>query len=172
MRIPDGDPGRAWAPTGIGETDSKIDTMTQNPALSIQDAVAANPDADKTLNVAGRGRPEREPRDAARRILSRQHFGAQLRSLREGVDLSLSRAAALAGLNSSRKLSQYETTCYPPGEVVERLAPHYGVEPRELAEMVLRHSDPSLFQAITGKPGYEPPLRDIEHFMAFKKPNN
>lgn len=139
-------------------------TATQNNA--IQQAVTDNPDADKHLRVQSRGRPERNPVEAARRILRRKHFGARMRELREGASLTLSGAASMSDMTSPRKLSQYETTCYPPGDVVVKLAPLYGVTVKDLSELVLSHSDPALFEAMTGRPGYEPPKGDIRALVA------
>lgn len=140
--------------------------MTATHNNPIQQAVTDNPDADKDLRVQTRGRPERDPIEAARRILRRKHFGARMRELREGASLTLSGAASMSGMTSPRKLSQYETTCYPPGDVVVKLAPLYGVTEQALSELVLSHSDPSLFEAMTGRPGYEPPKDDIRAFVA------
>ncbi|MBW3243625.1 helix-turn-helix domain-containing protein [Epibacterium sp. DP7N7-1] len=139
-------------------------TATQNNP--IQQAVTKNPNADKKLKVQTRGRPERDPFEAAQRILRRQHFGRRMRELREGASLTLSGAASMSGMTSPRKLSQYETTCYPPGEVVVKLAPLYGVTVCALSELVLSHSDPALFEAMTGRPGYEPPKEDVRQFVA------
>ena len=139
--------------------------MKESQPSTIREAAITYANADSAFGVKGRGRPEREPSVAARSFLQRQHFGERLRELREGANLTLSGAANLAGLNSPRKLAQYETTCYPPGDVVVRLAPHYGVDVRELAEMVLSHSDPVMFRSLTGHAGYEPSKRMIEEYL-------
>lgn len=75
----------------------------------------------------------------------------------------------LAGMKSPRKLSQYETTCYPPGDVIVKLAPIYGVTAQDLAALVLSHSDPELFEAMTGKAGYEPSSYQINAFLRKKR---
>ncbi|MCW3782548.1 helix-turn-helix domain-containing protein [Defluviimonas salinarum] len=133
--------------------------------MTIPEAVTAYASAGQEYHVQSRGRPERKPEEAAKRILRRKRFGNRLRELRETAGLTLSRAAQLAGMSSPRKLSQYETTCYPPGDIVARLAPHYGVEERDLAAMVLSHSDPILYQGITGTPGYEPHPDEIADYL-------
>ncbi|MCE6958794.1 helix-turn-helix domain-containing protein [Cereibacter sphaeroides] len=136
----------------------------------MKDVLTVYPDADLVFNVQNRGRPERNPRETAIRILCRQAFGKRMRELRDGADLSLSRAASLAGIASARKLSQYETTCYPPGDIVLRLAPHYGVKPKQLCELVLSHSDPEMYLGLTGRRGYEPSEEEIEAFLANPNP--
>ena len=129
--------------------------MSEREDFSIPDAATTYGEADHDYLVQGRGRPERNPRESAIRNLRRRAFGRRLRELRLAANLTLSRAAALSGMSSPRKLSQYETTCYPPGEIVRSLSRHYGVTERELADLVLRHSDPTLYAAITGQPGFE-----------------
>ena len=133
--------------------------------LTMRNLLEVYPDADLAYNVQSRGRPERDPRDAALRVLRRKAFGQRMRALRENVGLSLSRAATLAGIASARKLSQYETTCYPPGDIILRLAPHYRVKPRVLCELVLSHSDPELFLGLTGRKGYMPSEDEIRRFF-------
>ncbi|MEY8800275.1 helix-turn-helix domain-containing protein [Leisingera sp. XS_AS12] len=139
--------------------------MTASKNAAIVDCVSANPTADQDYRVQARGRPERDPVETARRILRRKHFGNRMRELRNGASLTLAQAANLAGVTSPRKLSQYETTCYPPGEVIVGLAPHYGVSEKDLAGLVLAHSDPDLFKALTGNAGYEPSRADIAAFI-------
>jgi len=121
--------------------------------------------SEDNFHVQSRGRPERNPRESALRNLRRKEFGKKMREMREAAGLSLSRAAALAGIASARKLSQYETTCYPPGDIIVRLAPFYGVKPRQLCSLVLSHSDPELYAGITGKEGYAPSDAEIEAYL-------
>ncbi|MFG6083422.1 helix-turn-helix domain-containing protein [Paracoccus litorisediminis] len=116
------------------------------------------------FSVQGRGRPERHPVDAARRALRREKFGRELRELRIEAGLTLQTAADTAGLSSARKLAQYETTCYPPGEVLISLAPIYGTTQDELGWKLLRHSDPALYRSIRGEEGYEPTDLEIQHY--------
>lgn len=144
------------------EVDQLMSPQTKNP---IQAAVCENPSAEREHPVKTRGRPERDPVEAARRILRRQHFGSRLRELREGAGLTLSGAAVAAGMSSPRKLSQYESTCYPPGDVVVTLAPLYGVTEKDLADLVLSHSDPALFTSMTGRAGFEPSAEAISDFL-------
>ncbi len=139
-----------------------MNAVVKNP---IKDAVKAHPNAAENYMVQSRGRPERDPREAARSILRRKHFGNAMRDLRLAADLTLTRAAEISQVSAARKLSQYETTCYPPGDVVVRLAPSYGVSAEELAKMVLSHSDPDLYEAITGEPGYQPSERSIDEYL-------
>lgn len=112
-----------------------------------------------------RGRPERSPEEAARRALARNRFGAIMKDLREAAGLTILEASELSGLHPSRKISQYETTCYPPGDVVRALAPHYNVDPAWLAGLVLSHSDPALYECLTGNPGHEPSSALIDAYM-------
>lgn len=128
---------------------------------AILEAMSQHPEAGDEFRVPSRGRPGRKPEDAARRALRREAFGRRLRRLREEAGLSLGQVAELTGLTSPRKLAQYETTCYPPGDIVALLAPHYRIEARDLAEMVLMHSDPALFEAITGRRGCHPTRRAV-----------
>jgi|GEM_PF-5363692 len=98
--------------------------------------------------VRSRGRPKIRKEEADRREARRIRFGAKLRRLRERKGLTLAEAAVRAGISSPRKLSQYETTCYPPGWVVRAIAPVYGVGETYLAELVLKHNDPELYHAL------------------------
>ena len=139
---------------------------TPNP---IREAYASAKKEPKDFSVRTKGRPERDPREAAMRNLRRLHFGQRLRRLRESAKLTQSQAAKQAGMVSPRKLAQYETTCYPPGDIVCRLANAYGVDPRNLANMVLSHSDPELFEALTGLPGYQPAEDEIQAYL--RKPD-
>lgn len=146
--------------------------MSKDLPQSVKDAVAATPAISEDCAVRSRGRPERSPEDTARRHLRRISFGARLRELREGAGLTLIQASVLSGLNSARKLSQYETTCYPPGSIVSLLAPHYGVSPQALAELLLSHCDPDLYQALTGREGYEPPDEAVKHCLLSGNPKS
>lgn len=121
--------------------------------------------SEQTYHVQSRGRPERNPHEAALRSLRRREFGKKMREMREAAGLSLSRAASLAGIASARKLSQYETTCYPPGDIIVRIAPFYNVKPRQLCSLVLSHSDPELYTGLTGKEGYMPSEKEIEDYL-------
>lgn len=103
--------------------------------------------------VRSRGRPKIRKEEAERREARRVRFGAKLRRLRERNGLTLAESAARAGISSPRKLSQYETTCYPPGWVVRAIAPVYGVGETYLAELVLKHNDPDLYQALMSGKG-------------------
>lgn len=98
--------------------------------------------------VRSRGRPKTDPKEARMKEDSRKAFGAKLRSLREKQGLTLAQASDAAGISSARKVSQYETTCYPPGWIVSALAPVYKVSEKYLASLVIAHSDPELFDAI------------------------
>lgn len=100
------------------------------------------------FQVRSRGRPKIRKEEAERREARRVRFGAKLRRMRERMGLTLADAAAKAGISSPRKLSQYETTCYPPGWVIRAIAPVYGVGESYLAELVLKHNDPDLYQAL------------------------
>lgn len=118
------------------------------------------------FNVRTRGRPERSAREHAIIALRRQAFGLRMKALREAAGLTLIDAARLAEVSSPRKLSQYETTCYPPGDIVMRLAPHYGVDPEMICELVLEHSDPAMFEGLTGKPGFAPTEKQITEYLS------
>ncbi len=139
--------------------------MTQDPN-EIMGAFRKYPDAHKDFHVGSRGRPERAPDEKARRSLRRMAFGRKLRDLREQADLTLVDASQLVGMSSSRKLAQYETTCFPPGEILVSLAPHYGIKVKKLCELLLSHSDPELYRGLTGKDGYEPEPEDIQDEIA------
>jgi DNA-binding XRE family transcriptional regulator len=104
--------------------------------------------AEETFPVRPRGRPKTKEDEAKKREDRRILFGSKLRSLREGRGLTLADAAQRAGISSPRKLSQYETTCYPPGWVIRAIAPVYGVREGYLAELVLKHNDPDLHHAL------------------------
>jgi transcriptional regulator with XRE-family HTH domain len=127
---------------------------TTDRGVTISEALSTYVEAENRYGVHGRGRPERDPKEADLRVYRRKVFGMKLRQLREKAGLSLSEAARICGIASPRKLSQYETTCYPPGEIVLRLAPRYGVSPGFLGDLVLSHSDPALFFAVTGQRGF------------------
>lgn len=137
--------------------------MTQATNV-IAGSVQEYDDTGKKFAVQGRGRPERHPVDAARRALRRQKFGLELRGLRVSAGLTLLDAAKASGLSSARKLAQYETTCYPPGDVICALSKVYGVSRSELGWKLLRHSDPDLYMAVKGERGYEPTELEIEQF--------
>jgi hypothetical protein len=100
------------------------------------------------FTVRKRGLPKTDPDEAIQRNERRKAFGGQLRGLREKQGLTLAQASDAAGISSARKVSQYETTCYPPGWIVSALAPVYKVDEKYLASLVLAHSDPELFEAI------------------------
>ena len=104
--------------------------------------------AGESFPVRSRGRPKTEAEEATRREERRVRFGAKLRQLREAKGLTLAEAAQRAGISSPRKLSQYETICYPPGKVIRAIAPVYGVSQAFLAELVLKHNDPDLHHAL------------------------
>lgn len=104
--------------------------------------------AEESFPVRSRGRPKTDAEEAMRREERRVRFGAKLRQLREAKGLTLAEAAQRAGISSPRKLSQYETICYPPGKVIRAIAPIYGVSEAFLAELVLKHNDPDLHQAL------------------------
>lgn len=141
-------------------------SMTGEGATNpIRGVYAAAKEQPKDFSVRTKGRPERNPREAAMRNLRRLHFGQRLRGLREAAKLTQSQAAKHAGMASPRKLAQYETTCYPPGDIVRRLATAYGVDAADLARMVLSHSDPDMFEAITGMRGYQPVEDDIDAYL-------
>jgi len=104
--------------------------------------------AEDVFPVRSRGRPKTEHDEAQKREARRVLFGSKLRRFREGRGLTLAEAAQRAGISSPRKLSQYETTCYPPGWVIRAIAPVYGVREAFLAELVLKHNDPDLHHAL------------------------
>ena len=121
--------------------------------------------AKTNYNVQTSGRPGRSPRDAAVRTLRRQAFGIKMKSLREDMSLTLSEAALIAGITSPRKLAQYETTCYPPGDVILKLAPHYNVSQEFLCYLVLEHSDPDMFLGITGITAFTPSEAIVDAYL-------
>ena len=104
--------------------------------------------AQDSFPVRPRGRPKTPEEEARRRDERRVRFGAKLRQMREARGLTLAEAAQKSRISSPRKLSQYETICYPPGNVVRAIAPVYGVSAAYLAELVLKHNDPDLHQAL------------------------
>lgn len=103
--------------------------------------------------VNPRGRPARSAEEAAEREVRLHRFGSYLRKLREDVGLSPRDVARMTEIGSPRKLTQYETNCYPPGEIILALAKCYGVLSHDLAHTMLAHSDPALHLALTGKDG-------------------
>jgi DNA-binding XRE family transcriptional regulator len=104
--------------------------------------------AEDSFPVRSRGRPKTDHDEAQKREARRFTFGSKLRRLRESKGLTLAEAAQRAGISSPRKLSQYETTCYPPGWVIRAISPVYGVREAYLAELVLKHNDPDLHHAL------------------------
>ncbi|WP_375263685.1 helix-turn-helix domain-containing protein [Palleronia sp.] len=121
--------------------------------------------------VGTRGRPARSPREAAIRTLRLKAFGRVMREMREAAGLNVAEAAEIARLSSPRKLSQYEGSCYPPGEAQIRLASTYGCTSYDMATTVLRHSDPDMYLAIVGQPGFMPEEDEIEAMIAEMKRN-
>jgi len=109
--------------------------------------------AEGTFPVRSRGRPKTSVEEAKKREARRLRFGAKLRQMREAKELTLAEAAQRSGISSPRKLSQYETICYPPGRVVRAIAPIYGVSEAYLAELVLKHNDPDLYEALMSETG-------------------
>jgi hypothetical protein len=136
--------------------------------MSPDDVMNTYGDASKQFNVRSRGRPERSPRENAITALRRKAFGERMRALREAAELTPVQAANLAGISSPRKLTQYESVCYPPGEIVVRLAEHYMVDPQAICELVLQHSDPDLYEGLTGRPGYTPTDHQIDEYLTLK----
>jgi len=104
--------------------------------------------AEGSYPVRSRGRPKTSVEEAKLREERRVRFGTKLRQMREAKGLTLADAAHRSGISSPRKLSQYETICYPPGKVIRAIAPVYGVSEAYLAELVLKHNDPDLHQAL------------------------
>lgn len=104
--------------------------------------------AEQSFPVRSRGRPKASAEEARLREARRVRFGTKLRKIRESKGLTLAEAALRAGISSPRKLSQYETICYPPGKVIRAIAPIYGVSEAYLAELVLKHNDPDLYRAL------------------------
>ncbi|PTX52602.1 helix-turn-helix protein [Gemmobacter caeni] len=129
----------------IAHPDSSPIDVFEEASREVSDMIAAR------FQVRSRGRPKIRKEEAERREARRVRFGAKLRRMRERMGLTLAEAAARAGISSPRKLSQYETTCYPPGWVIRAIAPVYGVGETYLAELVLKHNDPDLYQALMSK---------------------
>lgn len=123
---------------------------TDQPAVDVfEEAAREVADiAEGSFPVRSRGRPKTDVEEASRREERRVRFGSKLRQLREARGLTLAEAAQRAGISSPRKLSQYETICYPPGKVIRAIAPVYGVSEAYLADLVLKHNDPDLHQAL------------------------
>ena len=90
-----------------------------------------------------------DPGEAREKSERREAFGSRLKELREAQGLTLAAAAEAAGIASARKLSQYETKCYPPGWVLTALAPVYEVSAKYLAALKLANSDPYTFSALS-----------------------
>lgn len=109
---------------------------------------AAGDTAKERFPVRPRGRPKSKESEMRERIRRRESFGSKFRRMRVASGMTLAAAADAAGISSPRKLSQYETTCYPPGWVIREIAPVYGVSEKKLAAMVLKHSDPDMFRAL------------------------
>lgn len=106
-------------------------------------------DGSDRFAVRSRGRPEMDPNEAHERNERQKAFGRKMKELREARGLTLAAVAEEAGLASARKLSQYETKCYPPGWVLSSLAPIYGVNVKYLAALKVANSDPHLFAALS-----------------------
>ena len=83
------------------------------PFSELQAEVGEN--SSERFAVRSRGRPQTDPAEAKAKKDRRKAFGAKLKAMRDDKDLTLAAAAEAAGIASARKLSQYETTCYPPG---------------------------------------------------------
>jgi hypothetical protein len=151
-------------------TDAGLDrTLHDGDAADPIAVIAAYGDAGATrYRVAGRGRPAREPEDAAAREIRLHKFGAHLKRLREQVGLSPREAARLAQLSSPRKLTQYEGVCFPPGNILRKLAQIYGITGYDMACTFLAHSDPDLHLMVTGRPGIEPSDDEIREHLAAK----
>ena len=96
-----------------------------------------------------RGRPRMDANERRERIGRREIFGLHLKNLRMARRLTLATAAEAAGIDSARKLSQYETKCYPPGRVLRILASVYHVTPKYLSALKLAHSDPDDWESIS-----------------------
>lgn len=141
---------------------ANVDASTVNDDLSPAEAMAKFGDAGMDhYQVNPRGRPARSVEEAAEREVRLHRFGAYLRKLREDVDLSPRDVARMTGISSPRKLTQYETNCYPPGEIVLALAKCYGILSHDLARTMLAHSDPALHLALTGDAGVAVTPEDI-----------
>lgn len=126
-------------------TDAQSDEMS---FAELRAKIGAMPS--ETYPVRSRGRPATEPAEARMRRERRKVFGEQFKAFRENLNITLSSASDAAGLSSARKLSQYETTCYPPGWVIRAIAPVYQVDERYLAALKLSHEDPDLYAALFG----------------------
>ncbi len=116
------------------------------PFAALQSEVGVN--TSERFAVRSRGRPQTDPAEAKIKKARRKIFGSKLKELRDKNELTLAAAAEAAGIASARKLSQYETTCYPPGWVISALAPVYGVDVKYLAALALSNSDPDMFAAL------------------------
>lgn len=130
---------------------NKISTKNQGASggdIFREAEARAGKSAGEKFPVRSRGRPKSNDAEMRRRELRRSKFGAKFRRMRESMGLTLARAATDAGISSPRKLSQYETTCYPPGWVIRAIAPVYGVDEKKLADLVLRYSDPEMHGAL------------------------
>ena len=127
--------------TEVSPDPAPVDVF-EEAAREVADIAAAS------FPVRSRGRPKTSTEEAKRREERRLRFGAKLRQMREAKGLTLADAAHRSGISSPRKLSQYETVCYPPGKVIRAIAPIYGVSEAYLAELVLKHNDPDLHQAL------------------------
>jgi transcriptional regulator with XRE-family HTH domain len=147
----------------------KTDVDTVDGVMSPAKAMAKyGQDGMDHYHVNSRGRPPRSAEDAAEREIRLHRFGAYLRDLRESVGLSPRDVVEMTGISSPRKLTQYETNCYPPGEIVLMLSKCYGVPSHDLAIMALAHSDPEMHLALTGRPGISVSQEDIEYKLASK----
>lgn len=131
----------AMTPTQVRQEDQSVDVF-EEAAREVADI------AEGSYPVRSRGRPKTSAEEAKVREERRVRFGTKLRQMRESKGLTLADAAHRSGISSPRKLSQYETICYPPGKVIRAIAPVYGVSESYLAELVLKHNDPDLHQAL------------------------
>lgn len=118
----------------------------------IEQLLRAGDDLPEEYRSRSRGRPKRSREATGAVELRRAAFGEKLRSLRNAAGLSINKAAQVAGIATPRRISQYEGVSYPPGAMVRLLARAYGVDERMLSRLVLAHSDPDLFEAVTGEP--------------------
>jgi transcriptional regulator with XRE-family HTH domain len=103
---------------------------------------------EENFPVRSRGRPEMGADEAKAKADRRQQFGDRLKALREAQNLTLQDASDAAGIASARKLSQYETKCYPPGWILTALAPVYKTSAKYLAALKIAMSDPYTFAAL------------------------
>ena len=99
--------------------------------------------------IRPRGRPKMDPGVKREKTDRQVRFGINLKELRVAQGLTLDTAATAAGLESPRKLSQYETKCYPPGWVLRNLASVYQVTPKYLSSLKLASSDPDDWVSIS-----------------------